>query len=333
MRKTALIVIVGLVACTAVFVLGCVDSSQRVAASDDGADQQDEEEGNEEEDEALNALAVAKLKELYGERISHPQVQLQASEKLLRYLAMAYPNQWQARIPAYAAAAFPGYGATVHDKCLKLIDFRKSIQENSDAMADMNADDRKAFIQAKRAASFGDEVSVIWEMEHRGEEVAALLREIKGQLETSFASKVDVYITRLNAIYGDQTKAQIDSNTHKLMNQFLALVSVQGNLVQMTPEKRKENLAQFRKKMGLDPAAVARWTDLDALRDKRWEAGKAYMAARAEILDERFLTEAAAEEKLDALRQEHFGAAADTIKHEEKAGLFRFDRKRVFGRN
>ena len=53
------------------------------------------------------------------------------------------------------------------------------------------------------------------------------------------------------------------------------------------------------------------------------------MQARQEIAS----LDPSADSRLDDLRQRYFGAKAETIKHEEQAGLFRFNQKRVYGKN
>jgi len=99
----------------------------------------------------------------------------------------------------------------------------------------------------------------------------------------------------------------------------------------MAREERKEQLAFHRKSMGLDEAAIQRWNRLDDKRDERWEKGLAYMKARNQVLKK---TPAAGRElSLDQLRRDHFGPEAETVKQEELAGFYRFNRDRVYGKN
>ncbi len=79
----------------------------------------------------------------------------------------------------------------------------------------------------------------------------------------------------------------------------------------------------------------------DALRAKGHEVELVVVTTKGDVqldldlksqVDKGFFT-TELEEKLDALRGEHFGSKADLIKGEESSGMFRFKIRRVYGKN
>ncbi len=285
-----------------------------------------------ESDEELNQeIVVARLHELFEKRIYHPRIQLQAIEKLMRYLQDIYPEEWQDHVFDYLSAAFPEYAEELYDHYLKFVEFKQWIKDNYMLISGMNAVEQKEYMRAKRKQFFGDEAEVIWEMEIKAECVADSLKAINGQKEMVFDDKINYYLATLDDVYGNQAEFHKKSYQQKIMDQFLEVESVQEDLQQMAPEERKENLENFRKTMGLDDAALNRWAELDGVRDERWENGQAYMRKREAIRNES--NGPTLEYRLDDLRKEYFGAEAEAIKQEEETGLFRFNRKRVYGKN
>src|SRR5262249_52961307 len=98
----------------------------------------------------------------------------------------------------------------------------------------------------------------------------------------------------------------------------------------LSPEQRETTLDKIRTAMGLDEDALKRWRDLDAARDAEWDTGEKYMHERDEIL--RTTTGADQDRRLADLRNRLFGVDADLIKSEEASGFFRFDHRRVLGK-
>jgi hypothetical protein len=285
-----------------------------------------------ESDPELNRqIAVARLREMSGEKISHPRIQLQAIEKLIGYLKELYPEEWQDHVFEYLSAAFPDQARHLYDQYLKYTRFTEWVQGNFTMLTSLNAEERKQLLWAQRQQFFGDEANVIWEMELKAEQMALSLQEIERRQEAPFSEKVNYYLAELDDIYDDQADIYRRSYPQKVLDQFLAVESVQADLSKMTAEARRENLALLRKSVGLDEEALSRWGDLDRRRDERWEKGRAYMQARQEIASASGNPDADA--RTDERRQNYFGDEAESIKQEEQAGLFRFNQKRVYGKN
>ncbi|MFZ5564479.1 MAG: hypothetical protein ACOZBW_10540 [Thermodesulfobacteriota bacterium] len=274
-------------------------------------------------------MVVARLQEMFSQIISHPRIQLQAIEKLVRYLKEVYPDSWQDHVFEYLSAAFPEHAARLYDRHLKFSAFKEWIAANYTMLIGMEAGQRSALLWDKRRQFFGKDADTIWELEQKAEQVALSLEEINRQAELPFNEKVSSYAITLDDIYGRQAEAYKRLHQQKTMDRFLALESVQADLRQMSAEERKAGLELFRTAMGLDDEALGRWAELDEDRDRRWEKGLAYMQARQQIN----VPGGDHETALDRLRQEYFGAEAEIIKQEESAGLFRFNQQRVYGKN
>lgn len=141
------------------------------------------------------------------------------------------------------------------------------------------------------------------------------------------------FLDRLSAATGvDPRKPEAHLVRSQATEVFLRLEPVQARLAAMPAEERRAALADIRRRMGYSEEEIARKAADDAHRDARWENGHAYMKARAELLSRHAQGEAL-EAELRALREQHFGHEAPTIAREEDAGFFRFQRRRVYGRN
>ena len=283
-------------------------------------------------DQEINQeVVVARLRELYGRTIFHPRIQLRAIEKLTRYLKELYGDCWPDHMADYLALAFPDQAAEMFDKYLSLVDFKEWINGNQPLLVSLDPNSRKALLWEKRKQFFGDEAEKIWEMEIRAEQVVGLLETLDRQSEMPLGRKIDQYLANLDDIYQAQAETYKQRHRQELIDQFLTLAGVQAELRRMNDVDRRDHLSYFRRAMGLDEAALARWAGLDATRDKRWENGQAYLRQRRLVTEEGGGPDR--EYRLDQLRQTFFGAEASTVKQEEEAGLFRFEQPRVYGMN
>lgn len=113
---------------------------------------------------------------------------------------------------------------------------------------------------------------------------------------------------------------------------FLRQESVQSRLRELPEEERRAELRALRARFGYSQAQVQEMEMRDRHRDARWAHGAEYMAARAE-LEARLPEGEAFETELEALRERFFEHEAATIRREESSGFFRFERRRIHGRN
>ena len=288
-------------------------------------------DGDPEDVEDLNhRIIAARLNELFAARIYHSGVQLQAIERLIRYLKEIYPEHWPDHVFDLLCRAFPDQARTMYDHFLKLMDYKQWLADNYNLLIGMKATERRDYLWDMRRSFFGDDTDRIWEMEIRADKLARSLEQID-ETQLPFAEKVNYYRVSLDGIYGNQAEAYRQAYRQNSIDKFLTLESVQAELRRMNSETRHEHLSNLRTVMGMDQAALDRWSALDALRDHRWENGRAYMKARAQILDRSGGPDR--EYRLDQLRREYFGEEADIIRNEEQSGLFRFSGRRVYGKN
>ena len=274
---------------------------------------------------------IEKLRELFADGLHHPRIQLEAIESLIRFLKVLYPDSWEQHIREYLSAAFPDRASELFENYRKLAAYREWVKDNHSMLTGLDRNRLDDVMMDKRKEFFGDDALKIWEMELKRKEVKTVLSEIQSESDLPFEQKTDYYRTQLDAIYGDASRAYIQSNQQSLMSQFLEVKSIQKDLHAMDREERKERLTFLRKSMGLDETALQRWNRLDDTRDERWAKGIAYMKARNQALKKTPATER--EQILDQLRQEHFGSEAETVKREELSGFYRFNRPRVYGKN
>ena len=298
-------------------------TTANLPASDATEDTKDDEELNQQ-------VIVARLNELFAAGINHPGVQLQAIERLIRYLKDIYPDNWQDHVFDYLSRAFPEQVRTMYDNYLKLMDYKQWVTDNYNLLISMKASERKDFLWDMRRSFFGDDTDRIWEMEIRAAQLDRSLEEIDNT-QMPFADKVNYYLVSLDGIYGSQAEAYRRAYRQNIIDRFLTLESVQADLRRLNAEARHEHLTGLRTVMGMDQAALDRWSTLDDSRDHRWENGRAYMQARTRVLSQAGGPDR--ESRLDQLRREFFGDEADIIRNEEQSGLLRFSGQRIYGKN
>jgi hypothetical protein len=274
---------------------------------------------------------IESLIDLFGSHIDHPRVQMEALEHLIRHLKTIYPDTWRDHLGAWLFQAFPEYAPVLLERFEQLAAYSDWMNGNREWMATLAPDELRELLWEKRLEIFGDEALTIWEMELKKNEVDRLAADIDAMAGAPFEEKLNHFNQTFDGIYGDMAPAYRKNHPQNLMNTFLGIDSVQDDLHTMTPETRTASLTDLRKAMGLDEAALTRWSDLDQQRNERWRSGLAYMKARDALLaapdtDGR-------DTELAELRRKHFGTEADIIAAEEASGLFRFTRKRLYGKN
>lgn len=301
------------------------------AASDDLAKIQRKQPAT--PDDSIEKQSIlTSLRAQFGDNLHHPRIQIQAIEKLIRMLKKLYPDSWHRHVQEYLNLAFPDYAEELDDHYRKLLAYSKWAGDNRQALSGLPIDQVREHIWEARQAFFGDEALVIWEMELKQEKVRGVLGELNDQTYQTFETKAAYYREQLDEIYGDMSQAFIKAHQQDLVNKFLDVASVQDDLHAMNRFERKSRLTELRKSMGFGEDSLEQWETLDDVRDTRWATGQAYMTAREKLINS--TSEDATDAKLNELRRSYFGdALAETIRKEEASGLFRFNRKRIYGRN
>ncbi|GAB6097447.1 hypothetical protein JCM14469_37010 [Desulfatiferula olefinivorans] len=285
--------------------------------------------------EAITSLdypeLIDSLTDQYGAHIDHPRVQMEALDHLIHMLKKTYPDTWRDHLNAYLTAAFPDHADILIKRLEQLLAYGTWGDENRDLLADLSPRELTERLWEKRLEVFGDDALAIWEMELKKNEVDRLAGDIDAMAGAPFDEKLNRFRRTLDDIYGDTTPAYIKHHAQELLNTFLAIGSVQDDLHIMDADTRKDRLTDLRKTMGMDDEALTRWSDLDDARDHRWSEGLAYMAARDALIAAPDTEDR--DHQLSELRRKHFGTEADIIAAEEASGMFRFTRKRLYGKN
>lgn len=276
------------------------------------------------------AESIDYLREQFGATITSKRTQIKALEKIVAYLMKTYPDDWQARLQALLAQAFPDLAAQLYAQFLNMTAYNEWLAAHRGELNVMSAADRRNALHEERFRFFGPDASEIWEESLRNERIYDAMDAINQAEGTSVDEKLSTYLGAINEAYGDSAPDFLERRQTELMTGFLTLPSVQDDLHAMSAEARARELGEVRAAMGLDGDALARWRELDAQRDQAWQAGEDYMVKRDEIT--RSWQGEEQSRRLDALRTQIFGAEAATIRQEEDAQFFRFGHRRVYGK-
>ncbi len=275
---------------------------------------------------------VSYLRSRYGARIRDPHTQMRMLEQLMRHFQQRNPTGWEADLLAVLQQAFPELYDELARRLRQRLDYEKWMKEHHAELQHKPAAERRAALWQERTRLFGKEVAEqIWAAELRNLAVADALAALDALPGASIGDRMARYKQSLEKTYGENAQAYVRAHQQELMNHFLDLGSVQKELGAMTPEQRARNLRTIREEMGLDEQALARWEELDRVRDTRWELGARYMAEREALTRQHSGPEL--ETKLAELRARYFSEEAQTVAEEEQGGFFRFSRPRQWGRN
>jgi hypothetical protein len=256
--------------------------------------------------------------------------QIKAIEKLIGYLMKNYPDDWQQRVQALLAQAFPGLADQLFAQYQNMTAYNDWLKANREQLAAMTPGEKRDAMREARFRFFGADAAEIWEESIRHERIYDAMDSISEATDTSVDQKLKTYLDAIHETYGEKAPDFLEKRQTELTTNFLKLPSVQNNLREMTADARQQQLRQIRRAMGMDDEALARWSELDGQRDQAWETGERYMQQRDEITRSTQGDEQA--RRLEALRNSTFGGEADIIAEEESAGFFRFGHDRVYGK-
>lgn len=280
---------------------------------------------------AADAETVAYLQDKFGATITDKRTQVKAVEKLIEYLMRNYPDDWQQRLQAMLARAFPGLADQLYATYQNMTAYNDWLKSHRQELSQMDADAMRAAMRDARTRFFGSDAEQIWAEAIRHEQILDTVDAIRESpaTATTVGEKLEAFVGAIEETYGDDAPSFLERRQAELMNNFLAIDTVQDGLHGMSPAERAQELAGIRRGLGMDDAALERWRELDAQRDRAWETGERYMRQRDEIV-QKFQGDEQAR-RLAALRGSSFGEEADIVREEEESGFFRFGHRRVFG--
>lgn len=266
----------------------------------------------------------------FGPRINNKHAQIKLIEQLMAYLMDRYPDDWRRRMQSLLAKLFPELAAALFARFEALERLNQWLKENRKALLDAPSNQRRALLWAARHDAFGADAEEIWAGERRSEKLLDTLTALNADNGQSVAQKLDQFLATIQEAYGEQAPRFIQSRQTELLGSFLAVDAVQAELRALPPAQRNASLRNLRQAVGMDDAALTRWTELDRSRDQTWDAGQRYINERAKILAEAAPQQ---EQRLQRLREQDFGKEeAAIIRSEEEAGFYRYAEPRRIGR-
>ena len=281
---------------------------------------------------SLEDTAIAgALKDKYGAGIFNVRVQMYAMEKLMAYMKTRYPDKWQERVFSILRIAFPELAETMIDRFKMLLNYKNWLLDNQEYLRSLSLKERQDMLWEKRREIFGSDTDLIWAEELKAEKILGALDTVRRSQDTNLSEKLYIYKDAIDKAYGEEAKKFMQEHAQELVGAFLETDPVQEDLSSMTPEEREAKLQQIRKALGMDEPSIERWRSLDRLRDNIWHAGASYMRERESLVKSYKGDDL--EKRLDELRKHYFGKEAETIKHEEASGFFRFKQRRLYGLN
>ncbi len=274
------------------------------------------------------AAFISDMQARFGPHIHRPHAQVRSIEQLINYLRSRYPDDWESRVLELLQRLFPDWADLLYARFQSLLSYNGYLEMNREELRRMPAQQRRDALWQARHQAFGPDAEAIWAAERRSQALGDALRDIDPALSTP--ARLEKFKTALQEIYGEKAPALLEQRRTELVNRFLEQAPVRAELARMDPAQRRETLRDVRAGLGMPEEALSRWDALDAHRDAAWAAGQDYMQRREQILASHPAEDA--RWRLDALREEVFGAQAQQIGDEESAGFFRFAHERRYGR-
>lgn len=281
---------------------------------------------------AADAETVTYLQDKFGATINDKHTQVKAIEKLIEYLMKNYPDDWQQRMQALLARAFPGLADQLYATYQNMTAYNDWLKAHRQELAQMDPAARRAALREARTGFFGPDADEIWAESLRHDHILETVDAIRESpaTATTVDQKFEAFVGAVEETYGEEAPAFLGRRQAELMDNFLAIDTVQDGLHAMDEAQREQQLMEIRRGLGMDDAALDRWKQLDAERDREWSNGERYMQQRDEITSKYQGDEEA--RRLADLRSRTFGNEADIIAEEEQSGFFRFGHRRVYGK-
>ncbi|MBU1170944.1 MAG: hypothetical protein KKD44_15395 [Proteobacteria bacterium] len=251
--------------------------------------------------------------------------------RLRQYLMETYPDSWKQLFTEIITKAFPEHAESIFSTLALLDTYNLWLEANKPKLANLDHDDIKAALWAKRRELFGLDANELWAEETRTEAIIDVLDILRDAYDTGLDEKLSIYAHAIGETYEDDTDPFLQNKKFYLSRAFLRMDSVQENLKAMDADTRSQSIRDVRIAMGYSEEDSKKLAHSDAENEKRWQQGYLYMDERAKILAAFQGVEL--KDKLSALQDTYFSYQAKTIQAEEASGFFRFERPRVYGCN
>ena len=278
------------------------------------------------------AKLVESIQAKFGSAIHHRHTQVKAVEKLVRYLKEKYPETWQDELQAYLQEIFPEYADAMIELFQNMELYNQWLIAEKQNLMQMTPQERRDLIWTMRESFFGEAAQEIWAESLKGEKVLNALVQINDDIESGdFNEHGEYFVSALEEAYGESASSVIENRRQEFVDRFLGLEQIQNQLHDMPNGERYAALSEFRRAIGMDEAAVERWTALDQVRDTRRDKGAQYMKEKEDL--KASLSEDEYQLAIVDLQETIFGPEAEIIRNEEESGYFRFENRQVIGKN
>ena len=273
-----------------------------------------------------------RLKKDYGKNIALLPVQAKLYMERLNVLS-EYPDEGLVFFNQAIALAFPDFEQAILS-LLELINiYRQWLVDNDANLAALSPGDYDELINEKRQEIFGDQLDELWyDHDLSSDQIAAKkhIQSLDKAYDMDYNERLHQLSTSMYDAF-DNTVQFAQLTPVSIADTFFNLQSVQQDLAAMEPSARQERINDTRARLGFTADELEYFEARDQKRNARWENGKAYMKARAELIETSSGEELDA--ALDALREKFFKHEKETFAKEEASGFFRYTRPRIYGRN
>jgi hypothetical protein len=282
----------------------------------------------------FEAELIAKLQANYQARIGELTVQASLIN-VKKHVLNLYPSDGEEIFKRIIHAAFPSHATAILMLIERLETYNLWLIDNQLMLSELPAKARDGAVWIKRRELFGKDADVLWSADvEKSAQKQIKMHEIFQDLNDTNETTLDEKLYQLQEIINEHVADSLQElavNPGMLSQAFFNFDSVQNTLKVLPPEDRQLEINRVRRQLGYDEEMIAQLQEKDSDKNKRWENGLSYMQARQTL--EETMSGEALESALSKLRQEHFKNEASTIEKEEKTDFFRFERRRVFGRN
>tara|TARA_R110001592_G_scaffold238227_2_gene497728 strand:+ start:13684 stop:14784 length:1101 start_codon:yes stop_codon:yes gene_type:complete len=277
-----------------------------------------------------------RMKKQFAENIHLVAIQV-GLKRLRDDLNRTFPEQGNALFVRILRNAFPEWVSAILNAIALMDEYDAWLEAMLVSLNDMNPLEQQGTLWEKRRELFGDAATQIWQEEISAEQERQMtMRRTMEVLDRSYDTQMQERLYLLQSTfeesYADKIQNMIIDPKGVLAQVFFGFDAVQKDLSVLSPEARQAQINEIRKTMGFSEEQIKAQAESDQKREKRWQNGYAYMAAR-KAAESKFTGDKLLQE-LDSIREKFFANEASTIKKEEEdLAFFRYTRPRVYGRN
>jgi len=285
-------------------------------------------------EERLTHSIVLMLRETFGNNISPTAIQIEMID-FSNELLNLYPSFGKKIFESSIRTAFPEISQRIFDTIASMDQYNLWILDNIWELNNLSLVERDGEIWKKRTELFGELARDIWSdeltsSEDRKIKIQETIEQLNIAYHTSMDERLHILSSTLEESYANTVENQaIDKAL--VSNMFFGLDSVQKELSDLNYKTRQQQINTVRERLGFSEFEIAKLTELDVEKDRRWENGLRYMIERQVLEDT--LQNHELDQKIEQLQGAFFPRDAKTINTEEQRGFFRYLRPRFYGRN